>query len=367
MNKTINDPQTVIGIDLGDKKHAVCVLDKEGVVVSEKTLVNRRPALEKLCEQYPGARVAIEVGTHSPWISRLLQEKGMEVIVANPRKLRAIYQNERKSDALDAKMLAKLARVDPEMLHPVSHRGEESQKDLLLIKLRDSLVRQRVNLINGVRGALKSLGLRLSLGTSLASVKRARLELEQMGALSEGVEPLLVALESLIEQIREYDRMIAEAVEKRHPQAQKLREIGGVGPITALCFVLSIEDASRFEDPRDVGAYLGLVPRRDQSGDSDKQLPISKAGNGYLRRLLVQCAQHMLGHYGADSDLRRYGLRLAERGGKAAKKRAIVAVARKLAVLMVTLWQRQSEYEPLRNATRLAASSGPIEPGVLAA
>ena len=357
MKKTVIHPQTIIGIDLGDKKHAVCILDKEGNVVCEKSIVNRRQSLEALCKDYPGARVAIEVGTHSPWISRLLEEQGMEVIVANARKLRAIYQNERKSDELDARMLAKIARMDPEMLHPVSHRSEESQRDLLLIKLRDNLVRQRVNLINGVRGALKSLGVRLSLTTAQTSMERARRELEELQGMGAGIEPLLMALESLNKQIGEYDRMIAEAVETRHPQARKLREIGGVGPITALCFVLSIEDAGRFKDPRDVGAYLGMVPRRDQSGSTDKQLPISKAGNGYLRRLLVQCAQHVLGRYGADSDLRRYGLRLAERGGKAAKKRAIVAVARKLAVLMVTLWQKQSEYEPLRNAARLAAGS----------
>jgi transposase len=353
MKKTFNHPQTIIGIDLGDKKHAVCVLDKDGKVICEKSITNQRKPLEALCKDYPAARVAIEVGTHSPWISRLLTEGGMEVIVANARKLRAIYQNERKSDELDARMLAKIARLDPEMLHPVTHRGEESQRDLLLIKLRDNLVRQRVNMINGVRGALKSLGIKLSLTTTQASVRRAREELVEHKGLEAVIEPLLVVLEILNQQIAQYDGMIAKAVEERCPQAGKLRVIGGVGPITALCFVLSIEDPGRFEDARDVGAYLGLVPRRDQSGNTDKQLPISKAGNGYLRRLLVQCAQHVMGPFGADSDLRRQGLKLAERGGKAAKKRATIAVARKLAVLMLTLWQKQAEYEPLRNAAQM--------------
>jgi transposase len=214
-----------------------------------------------------------------------------------------------------------------------------------------------VNLINGVRGALKSLGIRLSLTTTQASVRRVREELVEHEGLAVRIEPLLAVLESLNEQIAGYDGMIAKAVEERCPQAGKLQIIGGVGPITALSFVLSIEDPGRFDDARDVGAYLGLVPRRDQSGNTDKQLPISKAGNGYLRRLLVQCAQHVLGPFGADSDLRRYGLKLAERGGKAAKKRATIAVARKLAVLMLTLWQKRAEYEPLRNAVRLEAES----------
>jgi transposase len=357
MKKTFDHPQTIIGIDLGDKKHAVCVLDKDGKVICEKSISNQRKSLEALCKDYAASRVAIEVGAHSPWVSRLLRDAGMEVIVANARKLRAIYQNERKSDELDARMLAKIARMDPEMLHPVTHGSETSQRDLLLIKLRDNLVRQRVNLINGVRGALKSLGIRLSLTTTQASVRRVREELVEHEGLAVRIEPLLAVLESLNEQIAGYDGMIAKAVEERCPQAGKLQIIGGVGPITALCFVLSIEDPGRFEDARDVGAYLGLVPRRDQSGNTDKQLPISKAGNGYLRRLLVQCAQHVLGPFGADSDLRRYGLKLAERGGKAAKKRATIAVARKLAVLMLTLWQKRAEYEPLRNAVRVETES----------
>ena len=340
--------QTVIGIDLGDKKHAICVIGKGGELSKEFSIPNERKELERLAKDYPQARVAMEVGTHSPWISRLLEDRGMEVIVANSRKLRAIYENERKCDRQDARMLAKIARLDPELLGPVRHGSEDSQKDLLSLKLRDALVRQRAAIISAVRASLKSLGLRLGLASTASFARQARAALqEQRADLLEIIAPALIALEGLGTQISAFDKSIQTIAAQRHPQAQKMQQINGVGPITSLAYVLLVEDPKRFAEPRDVGAYLGLVPRRDQSGKTDKQLPISKAGNRYLRCLLVQSAQYLLGHYGQDCDLRRYGLRLAARGGKAAKKKAVIAVARKLSVLMLTLWRRGSDYEPL--------------------
>jgi len=346
-NKSID--QTTIGIDLGDKKHAICVLGKDGEVLQEFSIRNDREELLHLAEAYPKARVAMEVGTHSPWISRLLKQAKLEVIVANARRLRAIYDNDRKCDRTDAMMLARIARMDLQMLHPITHISEQGQRDMLLLKLRDSLVRQRVGLVNSARACLKSLGLRIKLTTSAASVPQVRESLAAQDAtLAAVLEPMFTAIEESGKRIAQYDEQIARAVEERHPQAAKLKSIGGVGPITSLCFVLSIEDPERFEDARDVGAYVGLVPRRDQSGNSDKQLPISKTGNNYLRRLLVQCAHYILGPFGKDCELRRHGHKLMERGGKAAKKRATVAVARKLAVVMLTLWKKQIDYQPLR-------------------
>lgn len=348
-NKLIH--QTTIGIDLGDKKHAICALGKDGEVLQEFTIRNDAEALLGLAEAYPKARVAMEVGTHSPWISRLLKGAGLEVIVANARRLRAIYDNDRKCDRTDAMMLARIARLDSQMLHPIKHISEPSQRDMLLLKLRDSLVRQRVGLVNCARACLKSLGLRIKLKTSAASVPQVREALSSHDAMLAAVlEPILAAIEESCKRIAEYDQQIARAIEERHPQAAKLRSIGGVGPITSLGFVLSIEDPERFKDARDVGAYVGLVPRRDQSGNSDKQLPISKTGSTYLRKLLVQCAHYILGPFGKDCELRRHGHKLMGRGGKAAKKRATVAVARKLAVVMLTLWKKQTDYQPLRQA-----------------
>ena len=347
--------RAVIGIDLGDKQHAICVLDKDGNILQEFSIPNHSKYLQALVKDYPDSRIAMEVGTHSPWISRLLSVRGMEVFVANARKLRAIYTNARKCDKVDARMLARIARMDPELLHPVRHGSEQNQIDFLPVKLRDTLVRQRAAIIGSIRACLKALGVRLPCTSTNSFSRQARAGLLERPDLLALIEPSLLALESLCSQIAEYDKAIIKTAAERHPQAGRLQAVAGVGPITSLSFVLTIEDPDRFKDVRDVGAFLGLVPRRDQSGDSDKQLPISKAGDRYLRGLLVQAAQYMLGHFGPDCDLRRYGLRLAARGGKSAKKKAVIAVARKLAVVMLTLWQKQRDYEPLRQVQPEAA------------
>jgi transposase len=314
-------------------------------------MTNHRESLRRLAKKYPGARVALEVGSHSPWVSRFLRDLGMEVIVANPRKLRAIYCNDRKSDERDARMLAKLARVDPDLLYPIQHGSEQAQRDLLQVKLRDNLVRQRVDIISSVRFTLKSLGIRLPSPSSASFVKTARKCLAQEhGEVLNMIEPSLCVLEVMTRQIYELDGAIERLCEERYPVTRRLRAIRGVGPITALCFVLLIEDPARFAKPREVGAYLGLVPKRDQSGAVDKKLGISKAGNAYMRRLLISASQYILGPFGEECDLKAHGQRLAERGGRGAKNKAVVATARKLAVVMLTLWQREADYQPIRRA-----------------
>lgn len=358
-NKSTSDKpfKAIIGIDLGDTKHAICVTDILGEIRKEYTIVNTRKQIEKLSKTYPEALIALEVGTHSPWISRLLQGLGHIVIVANARKLRAIYQNERKSDLLDARMLAKLVRVDPSLLHPIEHSTEDTQLDFIPIKMRDTLVSQRVNIINAIRGTLKAIGIRIPSASSPTFAKTARSYLEKNHPKTiSNISPMLHILDELKAQIKAFDKTIDHLIANKYPAARRIKQVGGVGPITALSFVLTIERAERFEDPRNVGAYIGLVPRRDQSGDTDKQLPISKSGNRYLRKLLVQCAQYNLGHFGQDSDLRRYGENIyISKGSKAAKRKAVIAVARKLSVLMLTLWQRDCDYEPLKNANKKAA------------
>jgi transposase len=349
--KTKTVLETTIGLDLGDKRHAVCVLDSKGEIIEERTVSNTRESLSKLARRYPQARVALEAGSHSPWISRWLKGLDCEVLVANARKLRAIYQNERKSDALDARMLAKLARVDPSLLHPIEHGSEQAQRDLLRIKLRDNLVRQRVDIISSVRFTLKSLGIRLPSPSTACFARRARTLLENdEPELLAMIAPSLEVLDAMTVRIRQLDREIEQLCETNYPQSARLRAIRGVGPITALSFILTIGSPERFTKPRDVGAYLGMVPKRDQSGGTDKSLRISKSGNTYLRRLLVSCAQYILGPFGEDCDLRSRGLRLIERGGRGAKKKAVIATARKLSVLMLTLWRHQTDYQPQRQA-----------------
>jgi len=346
--------RAIIGVDLGDTKHAICITDKSGNILKEYSIPNTRSQIEKLASTYPGALIALEVGTHSPWISRLLKSLGLTVIVANARKLRAIYKNDRKCDLLDARMLAKIVRVDTDLLYPIHHSEEDTQIDFLPIKMRDTLVSQRVNIINSIRGALKALGIRIPGATSRGFAKQAQTYLEKHHPeILPSIAPMLESLILTKEQIASYDKTIDQLIAKKYPAAQRIQQICGVGALTALTFVLTIEFPERFEDPRDVGAYIGLVPKRDQSGDTDKQLRITKAGNNYLRKLLVQCAQYNLGHFGQDSDLRRYGENIYKSSGsKIAKRKAVIAVARKLSVLMLTLWQREADYEPLKNANK---------------
>ncbi|MEM9081287.1 MAG: IS110 family transposase [Verrucomicrobiota bacterium] len=339
-------PKITIGLDLGDRKHAVCVLNEDGEITEEKAITNCRESLHRLAADYPGARVAMEVGMHSPWTSRLLEELGLEVLVANARKLRAIYQSSRKSDEADAHMLARIGRFDPQLLYPIQHTDAERQQDLLRLKLRDNLVRQRVDIISAIRFTLKSLGLRLPSPKTTSFAKRAREVLAKHPEVLAMIEPSLRVLDAMKEQIRELEREIHRLCEEKYPETQRLQQIRGIGPMTSLCFVLTVGDPTRFERPRDVGAWLGLVPKRDQSGKLDKELGISRAGDAYLRRLLVSAAQYLLGPFGEDCDLRTKGLALAERGGRGAKKKAVVATARKLAVVMMTLWQKEAEYLP---------------------
>lgn len=349
-------PSITIGIDLGDKKHAVCALDAAGAVLEESTTANKVEGLQKLSKKYPGARIVMEVGSHSPWISRLLESLGHEVFVANARKVRAIYTNTRKSDKVDAMMLARLGRMDPDLLHPIRHRCEQAQRDLLHIRLRDNLVRQRVDIICGVRFALKSLGISPAKANSRTFAGQTRKLLEASDlALLASVAPSLQVIDMLTEKVRELDRLVEQVCEESYPQTKLLRQITGVGPITSLTYVLTLGDPACFASSRDVGAYLGLVPRRDQSGAIDKQLRISKTGDAYLRSLLVGAAQYILGPFGPDSDLRKHGLELAGRGGRGAKKKAVVAIARKLAVLMHALLTSGGNYQPLRQPSAEAA------------
>jgi len=347
------------GIDLGDKKHAICVIDSAGEIIDARKITNHRESFRRLSKKFPDARIVMEVGSHSPWISRFFSDLGHEVIVANARKLRAIYTNDRKSDELDALMLAKLGRIDPSLLHPIAHQGEQAQIDLLQIRLRDNLVRQRVHIISSVRFTLKSLGHTLKSPNTHCFAKQARANLTDAEAprldLLAMIEPSLLVIDAMTTQIKELDRSIEKLGREHYLTTLLLRQIPGVGPITALAFVLTIGDPDRFASSRDIGAYFGLVPKRDQSGDVDKQLRISKAGNSYLRKLLVGAAQYILGPFGPDSDLRRSGLKLAERGGRAAKKKAVVATARKLGVLMHTMWVRQSDYIPVRSIAKAEA------------
>jgi transposase len=340
-------------MDLGDRKHQICVLDEAAGKVAEVTIDNTATAIRKYFRKYSGALVAMETGTHSPWISRLLVSLGCRVLVGNSRKLRAIWNSPNKSDLHDAEMLARIARFDPQLLYPVQHRSEQAHADLERIKARDALVRCRRSLINHVRGAVKAFGVRLPACSAESFAGRAKGHVPKV--LCEAIVPLLETIEQLTEQIRDYDRQVVAISRDRYSDSERLQQVSGVGPLTALAYVLTLEEPDRFDKSRSVGAYVGLAPKRDQSGQTDKQLHITRAGNRYLRQLLVTSSHYILGPFGPDSDLRQYGLRIAQRGGKNAKKRAVVAVARKLSVLLHYLWKTGADYVPLHKAGSQAA------------
>lgn len=337
-----------IGIDLGDKKSQYCFLDGHGEIMVEGSLANTAVGFEAYFSQIGRSRIALEVGTHSPWVSALLEELGHEVHVANPRKMESIHKNKRKNDRIDAQILARCVRTDIKMLHPIQHRGLEARQDLVMLRARDAVVSARTKLVNSVRGLVKSVGGRLP-GCSTHSFHKTDVEKIPEG-IRAALQPMLEEIESLTKRIDEYDKRVSALARKKYPETELLQQVKGVGDLTSLTYVLTLENPERFEKSRDVGPYVGLVPKQYDSGDSSPQLRITKTGDRMLRRLLVGSAQYILGPFGEDCDLRRHGLKLAARGGKNAKKRAVVAIARKLGVLLHSLWRSGEVYEPLRQA-----------------
>ena len=355
MTEASTTPSTMtIGIDLGDRKSHVCVLDAGGEIVEESRIATTPKALRARFEGLAPTRIAHEVGGHSAWVSELLKELGHEVIVANARKLRMIFQNDSKNDRLDAEQLARVARMDPKLLYPIQHRERSARADLAVMRSRDALVTTRTRLVNHIHGVLKSFGYRVKKYPAPGFHRQVAGQIPE--ELQPALQPILDTLTALAERILVLDREIRRLSTKVYPETALLDQVGGVGPITALRYVLTIEDPRRIERSRNVGAYLGLRPRQRQSGQRDPELRITKAGDRDLRRLLVQCAQYILGPFGHDSDLRRWGLELASRGGKTAKKKAVIAVARKLAVLLHRLWLTGEAYDPLRNTHHRAAA-----------
>jgi transposase len=338
-----------IGFDLGDRFSAFCELDRLSREVVERGQARTtRPKLEQFFRSRPRSLVIMEAGQHSAWVSRLAEGAGHEVVVANPRMLPLIYKNARKCDDLDAENLARLGSVDLKLLAPIKHRREETPLALGLFRARDALVGSRTDLVNMVRSVAKSHGVRIRSSSTKCFHQKAREDLPPK--LLSFLGPAVDIVESISLTIRGYDQQIEQLGREKYPETVLLMQVNGVGMLTALAFRLTLEDLLKFGKNRAAGAYLGLTTRRDQSGSSDKELGISKQGDPFVRRLLVQSAHYILGPFGQDSDLRRWGLGLAARGGKAAKKRAIVAVARKVSVLLLALWRTGEVYEPLRNS-----------------
>ena len=349
-----------VGLDLGDRSSRYCILNEAGEAASEGELPTTKAGLDSLLAKMAPSRIALEVGTHSPWVSRQLTAMGHEVIVANPRKVRLITQSVKKNDRMDAEQLARLARVDPKLLAPIRHRGAEAQGDLAIIRARAEVVECRTKLINAARGLTKPMGERLK-SCDADSVKESLAD-GHSEATQAIIRPLLKLVESITQQIQVYDQKIQE-MEKRYPETKLLKQVHGVGRLIALSFILTLEDAERFAHSRDVGPYLGLTRKLRESGESQPELGISQAGDGLMRRLLVQAAHCILRKGAPDSDLKAWGMTKVQagagkKGSKKRKKKAAVAVARKLAVLLHRLWVTGEVYDPQYNRKAVEAAKG---------
>ena len=340
-----------VGMDLGDRYSHWCALSADGEIVERGRVKTTAEAILEQAASWVGIPVAIENGTHSGWVSRTLASRGCDVCVANPSRWRGTAHSS-KNDANDAEALARVVRLDPKLLYPIVHRSQQQQEDLSVIRVRAQLVKARTLLVNTARGTVKSLGVRLPAtdaeafhNTSWSSVPEA---------LREALRPLYESLAKITEQVRILDRQIDKLSKERYQATNVLRSVPGVGPITALTYVLTVGHTARFESSREVGAYLGLRPRQRQSGSRNPELGIAKNGDRYLRSLLVECAHYVLSR-APDSALKRWGLALAQ-SGPPAKRRALVAVARKLAVLLHFLWSNGELYCPFPNEITAVAA-----------
>ena len=341
-----------IGLDVGDRYSHACVVDSARKVVEEFRLPTDRAGLVKHFSR-PPCRIILEVGPHSRWMQKSLEELGHLVRVVDARKVELIAKGTTKTDRRDARTLALLGAGVPELLGDIKHRSAQAQADLSVLLTRDHFVALRTATINRVRGVLKACGCKVPrMSTRAFHARVGTLVPEEMRP---ALVPLLEELGAIHQRIKKLDETVAK-IAQGYPAVERLTRVDGVGTLTALAFALSIDDPRRFKKSRDVGPFVGLCPRKHSSGESDPQLSITRAGNPFLRRILVQSAQYALGPFGPDCQLRRHGEKLVQRGGRCAKKRAIVAVARKLAVLLHRLWVNETPYDPWYLHTRRGES-----------
>ena len=297
------------GIDLHTEYSQICILDEEGEVMETSRVRTSRKALEGYFRRDP-MRVVMEAGGSSPWVSRLVESVGHEVVVCSPRRVRLIAESKLKNDRVDAEVLARLVRIDPEFLKPIQHRSEEAQLLRANLKVRSAMVEARTKWINTVRGLLRSLGYKVagkSPGTFVDRVNRMKLP-DELRAV---IEPLLEQLDLLSCEIKRRNEHVEEMV-KDLPEVAHLREIPGVGPVVATYFVLTIDDPDRCRNSRDVATIVGRRPSMLESASVSHFGRITKEGDPEMRRLLVQAAHACL-LTKADSELKTWDLALAQR------------------------------------------------------
>jgi transposase len=277
-------------------------------------------------------------------VARVLEGQGHEVVVVNSRRVRLIAESTLKCDRVDAEILARLSRLDPELVRPVYQRSPAAQQLRTRLRVRSSLVRARAALIHSVRGTLRSQGYRLTSCPTKSFVARWG-ELKLKRELRQVLDPLAETIAELTARIEALEReLVAEA--HGDDLVQRLQGIPGVGPLVGLAFVGWVDRPERFRRSRDVGACLGLRPRVRDSGERERRGAITREGDSEMRRLLVQAAHAAL-HAKRDSALKRWAERLVRRLGKS---KAVVALARKIAVLLHHLWVSGEDYQAFPKA-----------------
>ena len=348
-----------IGMDLGNRKHTVCALDQTGNVLWRKDVANTPEALKPFFEENAGATVAMETGLCCRWVSALAKSCGCDALVGNARKLAAIWQSKQKNDENDALLIAKLARADRELFHPVELRDDERHEMVQIIELREVAVSQRTQAVNSVRGLCKAHGVFIPKCDASCFHKVAA------DAIPDGMawkfKPMLRHLKEVAATIKRYDAMLEEYAQKHFKEeVELLRTVPGVGPITSCAFVALIADPGRFGSARDAGAYFGLTPGQDKSGDKDAPKHITKTGSALMRHLLVTAANHILRASSPDTALKRHGERICARGGKVARRKAKTAVARKLAVVMLAMLKSGKAYDDGIAAVKAGAGESTV-------
>ena len=350
---------TTIGMDVSDRTTKICVMTKaeggERRIVVETTCATTKAGFEEALSKFDRSwPVVFETGTHCRWMDRLFKEMGFKTIVGNPGKIPSITKSNTKNDRNDARELARLAIADPAMLHPVFLRDEVYQQMLRFHHARNVLLSQRTQTINQIRGFAKSMGYRIECSSTEKFHELSKADWPR--ELEECAWPLMGVLKTVNLKIKAYDRLIERLAERPEfkPMVERVRVVYGVGVIGSTVFVAAIGGRpDRFDHTRDIGAYLGMIPKQDQSGDDDKQLHITHAGADIVRATLVECAGVVMMSNAKDTDLKLKGLRIAMHGGGIAKKKAKVAVARALAVTMLALLKDpEREYVPLSEEGR---------------
>ncbi len=334
-----------LGIDVHSKYSEVCGISQEGEVTVRRRISTTETSIRGFFGSRERAQVTLESGPVTPWVYRLLCDLGHAVTVVNPRRVRLIAESTLKTDGIDAEVLARLSRLDLGFLRPVYQRSPEAQELRTRLRVRSALVKSRTSLINAVRGTLRAQGYRMP----SCAAKIFMVRYESMGfdsGVSEALAPLVSTIGELSDRICELENDL-KAQASTDELLVRLQTVPGVGPLVSLAFAGWVDNPDRFQKSRDVGACLGLRPSLRSSGGHEIRGRITREGDSEMRRLLVQAAHASLQCH-KDSALKRWGEGLVARLGKS---KAVVALARKIGVLLHRLWVTNENFQPFPQAT----------------